>query len=66
MLSAEDKQREAWAAADSVDTDLSFSRFLELHRAEISQCRVPARRVVAGGNYLFMGSDAGGHRAAAI
>jgi pimeloyl-ACP methyl ester carboxylesterase len=35
-----------WAAAGPVDTDLSFSSFLELYRADVSERRVTARRVV--------------------
>lgn len=35
-----------WAAAGSMDTDLSFLNFLELYRADIAERRVPARRVV--------------------
>ena len=35
-----------WAAAGSMDTDLSFSSFLELYRADVSERRVPAHRVV--------------------
>jgi TonB-dependent receptor len=36
----------AWAAAGSVDTDLSFSSLLELYRADVAERRMPARRVV--------------------
>ena len=35
-----------WAAAGSVDTDLSFLSFLELYGTEIAERRMPARRVV--------------------
>ena len=35
-----------WAAAGSVDTDLSFLSFLELYGTEIPERRMPARRVV--------------------
>ena len=35
-----------WAAAGSVDTDLSFSSLLELYRTDVAERRVPARRVV--------------------
>lgn len=35
-----------WAAAGSMDTDLSFLRFLELYRTDVPERRVPARRVV--------------------
>ena len=37
---------EEWAAAGSVDTDLSFFSFLELYGTEIAERRMPARRVV--------------------
>ena len=37
---------EVWAAAGSVDTDLSFLSFLELYGTEIAERRMPARRVV--------------------
>ena len=37
---------ELWAAAGSVDTDLSFLSFLELYGTEIAQRRMPSRRVV--------------------
>ena len=40
------KQYEKWAAAGSVDTDLSFLSFLELYGTEIAERRMPARRVV--------------------
>ena len=35
-----------WAAAGSMDTDLSFLSFLELYRADVAERRVTARRVV--------------------
>ena len=35
-----------WAAAGSVDTDLSFLSFLELYRTDVAERRMPARRVV--------------------
>ena len=35
-----------WAAAGSVDTDLSFLSLLELYGTEIAERRMPARRVV--------------------
>lgn len=35
-----------WAAAGPVDTNLSSSSSLELYRADVSERRVPARRVV--------------------
>lgn len=35
-----------WAAADPVDTDLSFLRFFELDSADISERRMTAHRVV--------------------
>jgi len=35
-----------WAAAGSVDTDLSFLSSLELYGTEIAERRMPARRVV--------------------
>lgn len=35
-----------WAAAGSVDTDLSFLSFLELYGTEIAERRMTARRVV--------------------
>lgn len=35
-----------WAAAGSIDTDLSFLSFLELYGTEIAERRMPARRVV--------------------
>ena len=38
--------RVQWAAAGSVDTDLSFLSFLELYGTEIAERRMPARRVV--------------------
>lgn len=38
--------RSFWAAAGSVDTDLSFLSFLELYGTEIAERRMPARRVV--------------------
>jgi transposase len=37
---------EHWAAAGSMDTDLSFLSFLELYRTDVAERRVPARRVV--------------------
>ncbi len=37
---------EAWAAAGSVDTDLSFLSSLELYGTEIAERRMPTRRVV--------------------
>ena len=45
----EDTQRiqdKLWAAAGSVDTDLSFLSFLELYGTEIAERRMPARQVV--------------------
>ena len=36
----------AWAAAGLVDTDLSFLSLLELYGTEISERRMPTRRVV--------------------
>lgn len=35
-----------WAAAGFVDTSLSFSSFLELHRTDVPKRRVPTRQVV--------------------
>lgn len=35
-----------WAAAASVDTDLSFLSFLELYGTDIAERRMPPRRVV--------------------
>ena len=35
-----------WAAAGSVDTDLSFLSLLELYGTEIAERRMPARQVV--------------------
>jgi hypothetical protein len=35
-----------WAAAGSIDTDLSFLSFLELYRTDVAERRMPARRVV--------------------
>lgn len=35
-----------WAAAGSVDTDLSFLSSLELYGTEIAERRMPTRRVV--------------------
>ena len=35
-----------WAAAGSIDTDLSFLSLLELYGTEIPERRMPARRVV--------------------
>ena len=35
-----------WAAAGSVDTDLSFLSFLKVYRTDVAQRRMPARRVV--------------------
>lgn len=35
-----------WAAAGLVDTDLSFLSLLELYGTEISERRMPTRRVV--------------------
>ena len=37
---------EGWAAAGLVDTDLSFLSLLELYGTEISERRMPTRRVV--------------------
>lgn len=37
---------DAWAAAGSVDTNLSFSSLLELYGTDVAQCRMPARWVV--------------------
>ena len=31
-------KKESWAAAGSVDTDLSFLSFLELYRTDVAQC----------------------------
>lgn len=47
-LQMENRVRELalWAAAGSVDTDLSFLSFLELYGTEIAERRMPARRVV--------------------
>lgn len=39
-------ESDVWAAAGSVDTDLSFLSFLELYGTEIAERRMPARRVV--------------------
>ena len=39
-------KNEAWAAAGSVDTDLSFLSSLELYGTEIAERRMPTRRVV--------------------
>jgi len=36
----------AWAAAGSVDTDLSFSSLLKLYRTDVAERRMPARRIV--------------------
>ena len=41
-----DLKSPTWAAAGSVDTDLSFLSFLELYGTEIAERRMPARRVV--------------------
>jgi hypothetical protein len=38
--------KQDWAAAGSVDTNLSFLSFLELYGTEIAERRMPARRVV--------------------
>ena len=38
--------RDPWAAAGSVDTDLSFLSLLELYGTEIAERRMPSRRVV--------------------
>ena len=35
-----------WAAAGSVDTDLSFLRFLERYRTDVAECRMAASRIV--------------------
>ena len=40
------RYQKLWAAAGSVDTDLSFLSFLELYGTEIAERRMPARRVV--------------------
>ena len=40
------KTSDTWAAAGSVDTDLSFLSFLELYGTEIAERRMPARRVI--------------------
>jgi hypothetical protein len=40
------RQPADWAAAGSMDTDLSFLSLLELYRTDVSERRVPARRVV--------------------
>ena len=40
------QQGEVWAAAGLVDTDLSFLSLLELYGTEISERRMPTRRVV--------------------
>lgn len=40
------QQYEVWAAAGLVDTDLSFLSLLELYGTEISERRMPTRRVV--------------------
>ena len=37
---------DTWAAAGSVDTDLSFLSSLELYGTEIAERRMPTRRVV--------------------
>lgn len=39
-------RRTKWAAAGSMDTDLSFSSLFELYRADVAERRVSARRVV--------------------
>lgn len=41
-----DLKTDVWAAAGSVDTDLSFLSLLELYGTEIAEPRMPARRVV--------------------
>ena len=41
-----DDKSEQWAAAGLVDTDLSFLSLLELYGTEISERRMPTRRVV--------------------
>lgn len=47
ILSQELRSQSAfWAAAGLVDTDLSFSSFLELYRADVSKRRVSASWVV--------------------
>jgi len=38
--------REKWAAAGLIDTDLSFLSFLELYRTDVAERRMTARRVV--------------------
>ena len=38
--------RSGWAAAGSVDTDLSFLSFLELYRTHVAQRRMAPGRVV--------------------
>ncbi|WP_350337306.1 hypothetical protein [Delftia lacustris] len=43
---AELLRKEVWAAAGLVDTDLSFLSLLELYGTEISERRMPTRRVV--------------------
>ncbi len=49
-LDEEDIRRQSgmvvWAAAGSVDTDLSFLSFLKVYRTDIANCRMASRRVV--------------------
>ncbi len=41
-----ERTNELWAAAGSVDTDLSFSSLLKLYRTDVAERRMPARRIV--------------------
>ena len=41
-----DSKREKWAAAGSVDTDLSFLSFLKVYRTDVTHRRMTSRRVV--------------------
>lgn len=45
-LKRESLNADHWAAAGSVDTDLSFLSFLEMYGTEIAERRMLARRVV--------------------
>lgn len=43
---SQDLRNDSWAAAGLVDTDLSFLSLLERYGTEISERRMPTRRVV--------------------
>jgi hypothetical protein len=45
-LEVADGHEKEWAAAGSVDTNLSFSSLFELYGTDIPERRMPARRVV--------------------